>query len=76
MLELEVGQVVVVLPVLFRCLVRLQIGTILVFGGGGLIFVQSLDVHGKHLPLLAYAFGDVGKGEAFGLEVFAYSWWR
>ncbi len=39
MLELEVGQVVVILPVLFRCLVCLQIGAILVFGGGSLSFV-------------------------------------
>ncbi len=76
MFELEVGQVVVILPVLFRCLVCLQIGAILVFGGGSLSFVWSLDVHGKHLPLFADPFGDVGEGEAFGFEVFAYSWWR
>lgn len=39
MLELKVGQVVAILLVLFGCLVCLQIGAILFFGGGSLTFV-------------------------------------
>lgn len=76
MFELEIGQVVAILLVLFRCLVCLEIGAILFFGGGGLAFVGSLDVDGKHLPLFAHSFGDVCEGKAFGFEVFAYSWGR
>lgn len=69
--QIESVQVLIVFPVVVRGFVPRHLGAVLLLRGGSSGLILAFDLRIKGLPLLANVFGDFGKGEVLGLEVFS-----